>query len=74
MESDDPLEIFWDNLLSREPARIQAAFESLDQNARFHILAHLKRMTSEEGWHPEQILSAQAALQVLDPTRRGQKD
>ena len=65
MESTDPLEIFWDNLLSREPARIQVAFDSLDQNARIHVLVHLKRMATEEGWHPQQILSAQAALFTL---------
>ena len=27
--------------------------------------AHLRVMTSEDGWHPEQVISAQAALDVI---------
>ena len=29
------------------------------------VSAHLHLMTSEDGWHPEQVISAQAALDVI---------
>ncbi len=61
----DPLEIFWDNLLSREPTRIRAAFAELDHASQGAVLAHLERMASEEGWQPEQAVSARAALKAL---------
>ncbi|MEN4013634.1 MAG: hypothetical protein AB1453_12590 [Chloroflexota bacterium] len=61
----DPLEIFWDNLLSREPTRIRAAFATLDHASQSAVLTHLERMASEDGWHPEQAASAQAALREL---------
>ncbi len=61
----DPLEIFWDNLLSREPARIRAAFNALDRATQSAVLNHLERMATEEGWHPEQVSSARAALKEI---------
>jgi hypothetical protein len=61
----DPLEIFWDAILSREPARIRAAFEPLGIASRAETLAHLRRMATEPDWHPEQRKSAQAALDAL---------
>lgn len=64
-ENFEPLEIFWDAILSREPDRIRAAFASLDERTRRFTLEHLRRMTTEEGWLPEQRLSAQAALDAL---------
>jgi hypothetical protein len=63
----DPLEQFWDDLLSGEPNKIQSAFSSLDSDARQAVLRHLSRMAAEEGWHPLQKKSAQAALDVLTP-------
>ncbi|HVN54065.1 MAG TPA: hypothetical protein VMT46_07015 [Anaerolineaceae bacterium] len=65
----DP-ESFWDNLLSRDRARIEAAFQKLDPESQKAVLAHLKRMATEEGWHPLQRDSAQAALDVLFPSTR----
>ncbi len=58
----DPLEIFWDAILSRQPELIQAACLQLDDQERKELIAHLRRMATEEGWHPEQRKSAQAAL------------
>jgi hypothetical protein len=65
VEEREPLEIFWDSILSRDPELIQSAFTPLDTTSQENVLAHLKRMVSEEGWHPEQIISAKAALNVL---------
>ena len=63
--SSDPLEILWDNLLSRQPERIRAAFTTLTGAEQQTVLDHLKRMSQEAGWHPEQRRSAQAALDAL---------
>lgn len=68
MENQDSLETFWDNLLSRDPALIRAAFSSLDKESQKMVLAHLERMVSEDGWHAEQVKSAQAALDAIKPT------
>jgi hypothetical protein len=61
----DPLEILWDSLLSREPEQVQAAFATLNDEEKKAVQAHLQRMATEEGWHPEQRLSAELALQAL---------
>lgn len=61
----DPLEIIWESLLSREPGQVREMFSSLDQASRQVVLDHLRRMASEEDWHPEQRLSAQCALAAL---------
>lgn len=65
-EARDPLEILWDAILSRKPKQIRAAFAALDAAERNHLVAHLKRMVSEEGWQPEQRKSAQVALDTLN--------
>jgi hypothetical protein len=61
----DPVELFWESLLSRRPDQIQAAFNSVDKITQAQVLEHLRQMVSEEGWHPEQVLSAQTALEIL---------
>ncbi len=61
----DPLEFFWDRLLSRSPEQIRAIFKTIDETSQREVLAHLKKMTTEEGWHPEQVISAQTALNVI---------
>ncbi|MRR31618.1 hypothetical protein EG834_15105 [bacterium] len=63
--SRDPLEIFWDAILSRQPDQILAAFTPLDSIQRQQLIAHLQRMVIEDGWHPEQRKSARAALDIL---------
>lgn len=65
MERNDPIQIFWDNLLSRNPQRIWTAFSTLDASSRQAVITHLQKMISEPGWHPEQVKSAQAALETL---------
>jgi hypothetical protein len=61
----DTLETLWDELLSRRPARIHRAFNRLPPDQQQSVQAHLQRMVAEDGWHPEQRLSAQIALQAL---------
>ena len=64
----EPLALLWDAILSRQPDRIRAAFQALNPAAQSALSAHLERMVSEDGWHPEQQKSAQAALDVIrDP-------
>jgi hypothetical protein len=59
------LELLWDALLSHDPERIMDAYKKLHPDDRPGILMHLERMTSEEGWHIEQIQSARVALEVI---------
>jgi hypothetical protein len=61
----DTLEILWEDLLSRRPARIRRAYARLTSERQQSVRAHLQRMVSEDGWHGEQVRSAQAALQAL---------
>lgn len=55
----------WESILSRNPEAIRKAFSRLDEPARQAVLAHLRKMVTESGWHPEQVISAQAALEAL---------
>ncbi|HWQ46201.1 MAG TPA: hypothetical protein VN376_05000 [Longilinea sp.] len=65
----DPLEALWDEILSRQPERIRAAFTGLPQADRQNLLAHLERMATEKDWLPEQRRSARAALKALRSLR-----
>ncbi len=60
-------EQLWEDLLSRQPGVIKAAFASLYPTDQQTVLAHLQRMVSESGWQPEQRISARTALDVLLP-------
>lgn len=59
------LEQVWDGILSRDQERIIHAYASLDTKSQETVICHLKHMVSEEGWHPEQVKSAQVALQAI---------
>jgi hypothetical protein len=63
----DPIdpEDLWGRLLSRQADEVRATFAGLAPDQQTAVLAHLIRMVEEEGWHPEQRQSAQAALQAL---------
>jgi len=58
----------WDAILSREAGRVLNAWKRLTHAEQKSLLAHLERMTSEPGWHPEQVISAQAALDAIRKT------
>jgi hypothetical protein len=62
---DDPT-LFWDNLLSRESDKIETAWRSLPHEYRKDVRDHLVAMVTELDWHPEQVKSAEAALNVID--------
>lgn len=64
------LEDIWDRILSRQPGQILTAFRELDQASQQTVLDHLRRMASEDGWHPEQVKSAAAALSVLQSVNK----
>lgn len=65
IDSFNSLEDLWEGLLSRKPELVRAAFLSLELEERAAVIAHLQRIVSEAGWHSEQRLSAQSALQAL---------
>lgn len=62
----DPLEIIWDGLLSREPDLIRTTYAALDPGSQREALGHLRKMATEPDWHPEQRISALAALAALE--------
>lgn len=59
------LEEIWDALLSREVQRIRSVYNSLEKEDQKAVLNHLKNMANDPGWHAEQRISAQAALEAL---------
>lgn len=61
----EPLALLWDAILSRQAVRIQNAYRLLDPASQRALSAHLRRMASEDGWHPEQQKSAQVALEAI---------
>jgi hypothetical protein len=65
---DSSLEALWEQLLSRQAEQVRGAFSCLTAQEKESVLAHLRRMASEAGWHPEQRLSAQAALEAIQAT------
>ena len=52
------IEIVWEKILSRDAEQIKETFSALDEESRGNVLAHLRVMCVEEGWHPEQKISA----------------
>jgi len=71
-QGPDELEILWDRLLSRRATEVRAAYAALEPAEQQAVLSHLQRMATEPGWHPEQRLSAQSALEALG-SRSGQE-
>ncbi len=59
------LEQAWEDLLSREPERIESRFKSLDEKSQKTVIEHLNAMVTESGWHQVQVISAQKALNTL---------
>lgn len=65
MTDHHQIEAFWDAILSREPQKILAAFRPLPTIEQNQVLSHLGRMVHEQGWHEQQRLSAQIALDTI---------
>jgi hypothetical protein len=70
MDDSDELAQLWDRILSREPETVRAAFAALSAVEAEAVRTHLQRMVSEPDWHPEQRVSAQAALTALEREQR----
>jgi hypothetical protein len=64
-QQHNKLETLWDDLLSRQPERVRAAYASLDAFEKQAVVTHLQSMSEEPGWQPEQRASAKAALLAL---------
>ena len=64
-DGDYGFDNIWELLLSREPARILAAYHSLTPEEKKSVLEHLHKMVNEPGWQPGQRVSAQAALDSI---------
>jgi hypothetical protein len=64
------LEVIWDDILSRRPARIRRRFDLLDEASQQEVLQHLQKMTTEEGWQEPQVISARTALEVLSESKK----
>jgi hypothetical protein len=63
---EDALEILWGQLLSRQAALVRAAYARLEPDDQQAVVTHLRRMSAEAGWHPEQRKSARSALRALN--------
>ncbi len=61
------LEEIWEALLSRDALRIRSTYNQMTVDEQQAVLTHLKRMKNEPGWHTEQRISAQIAVEVLAP-------
>ena len=59
-------ELFWENLLSRDPEKVKVAWRMLPEEYRKDVRGHLVSIVTELDWHPEQVKSAEAALNVID--------
>ncbi|NDJ76559.1 MAG: hypothetical protein GYB65_09905 [Chloroflexi bacterium] len=60
------LEALWAGLLSRDSDTVLETWHALNSEEQAAVYAHLKRMTTEDGWSEPQRISAQAALDALD--------
>ncbi|HEY3343636.1 MAG TPA: hypothetical protein VGJ97_01845 [Anaerolineaceae bacterium] len=66
IQTPNPFERFWEEILSSDPDLIRVAYASLDADTQQAVILHLRRMAEEEGWHSLQQASARAALTVLE--------
>jgi hypothetical protein len=60
----------WDAILSREPEQILNAWKRLAPEEQTSLLKHLDEMATGDGWHPEQVASARAALNAIRQTHQ----
>ena len=70
MADERELERIWNGILSRNRKTIRDTFKALSEEDQATVMAHLKRMATEDGWQESQRTSAQVALDVLLPKRR----
>lgn len=70
-DHDTFLEKTWSALLSRDRVEVLRAYRALDPQSRQVVLDHLTKMATETGWHLEQALSAQSALEAIKSEEPG---
>lgn len=58
-------EALWVEILSEEPGRVRKAWLGLDDDEAAAVIAHLNKMTTEDGWADVQRQSAEAALRAI---------
>ena len=58
-------EDLWGTILSQSDEKVRGVVKILDQEAIENVSCRLRRMVSEDGWHPAQQASAAFALQVI---------
>lgn len=68
----DDLDNFWFEILSKDPDRIDKAWQWLDDDEQHALINHLQRMSSETGWQEGQRRRAQMALAVIAKRARTQ--
>ena len=59
-------ELFWENLLSRDPEKVKSAWLMLPVEYKKDVRGHLVSMVTELDWQPGQVKSAEAALDIID--------
>ena len=59
------MEDIWDAILSRNPNKIIMVFKVLSEQDKTNVIRHLYKMSTEDGWHPEQKVSADTALKII---------
>ena len=62
----DQLQGLWDSILSEDPQRILTTYNTLEPNEQQYLLVHLYKMINEPGWHPNQVQTAQKAIEVIE--------
>jgi len=55
----------WEHLLSEDSAKIRKAWTELKDEEASAVLAHLRRMATEEGWAEAQKQAAATALTMI---------
>jgi hypothetical protein len=70
-EGNSEPEIFWESILSGNPLRVLAAWETLAAEEREAVRRHLHRMAEEDGWQSAQRRAAEAALKIIKEAEPG---
>lgn len=66
----EPTEDIWGRILSQKEDVVSNILKILSDEEKEDIVNHLYRMTSEVGWHPDQIISAQFALKIFQQEKK----
>ncbi len=55
----------WEHLLSEDAAKIRKAWTELKDDEASAVLAHLRRMATEDGWAEVQKQAASEAIKII---------